>query len=198
MIVIVIFTTITFASRPDFRIHTGISKPFAPTIFKEGWTTSANVGVGISKKILNHTSVYLDMMYNHFTINNNSFIENQGFDPLYSNLDGDNWFILTGNIGLKKDYPMINNPKLIPFFTGSFGILKSSRDRMRLISSSDSDSEYTESIIEKIDETAFSFYLGLGFDVNMEKSKLFVEIGLVTGLTEEKTSYLPIKVGISF
>ncbi len=176
-----------------FSIHTGISKPVAPKSFLNSYRAGANFGIGIGKKIFSNFTLYGNICYNEFTFDQIGFKKTLESPDEVVTVEGGGASILNFLVKTRFTFPHKSDNQGISYVYGSLGINRVSEKQLIVICS-----EF-DKIISRKSENVIGTEFGLGIEILLKNTNLFIELGLNLSFTKDKeTTFLPIKFGIRF
>jgi opacity protein-like surface antigen len=174
-------------------INTGFSIPSAPNEFSDYWKTGFNIGGGIGFPIIRNLRFQVDLEYNSFAFDEDTFIDDLSYGGTGISISGGTASILTAAVNLKALIPTGSYSKT-PYLIGgvSFFALSISDGTVRY-------EQYTRTIGGDSDP-AIGLSLGAGISFVMNPNmNIFIEARYGIGFTEdEDTQYIPFKVGLEF
>jgi opacity protein-like surface antigen len=174
-------------------INTGFSIPTAPDEFSDYWKTGFNIGGGIGFPIIRNLRFQVDLEYNSFAFDEDTFIDDLSYGGTGISISGGTASILTAAVNLKALIPTGSYSKT-PYLIGgvSFFALSISDGTVRY-------EQYTRTIGGDSDP-AIGLSLGAGISFVMNPNmNIFIEARYGIGFTEdEDTQYIPFKVGLEF
>lgn len=191
-------TTLFAGNRPNFYIHTGISKPMAgPDDFKDSYRTGVNFGVMVGKQLASKFEVVGTVSLHSFTFSMKDFKDlrpEENIDDFV--IDGKSSNTLTAFVHAKLLMPTKPGSKTLSYFFAGPGLLYThTSDVTGLGTATDGSEDFT---IPGRSETVPGVHGGLGVEINIEDTTLFVELGIVAGFTKSETTlFVPLKIGVA-
>lgn len=185
------------AELPNFYIHTGVSRPAAPTDFKETYRTGVNVGLAVGKQLTNFLECDVHFAYHGTTFDVNSF--RGTLDPETSEsyiFDGSPTHIISTMLRAKLLMSTTEGSSMRSYFYAGGGVMyRNTKDINALATKVDAPPYST---VPGTQETVFGACGGLGIEYRIETTVLFLELGILVGMTEgDATVILPLKFGIA-
>ncbi len=191
-------TTLFARSRPNFYIHTGISRPLAgPDDFKDSYRTGVNFGVMVGKQVASKFEVVGAVALHNFTFSMKDFKElrpEQNIEDFV--IDGKSSNTITAFVHGKLLMPTKPGSKTLSYFFAGPGLFYThTSDVVALGTAIDGSEDFT---IPARSETVPSLSGGLGIEINIENTTLFIELGIMAGFTKtETTLFIPLKFGVA-
>lgn len=178
-------------NHPSFYIHTGLSGTAYPEKYREYWTTGVNVGAGIGKQFSSLFEGYGGLLFNYFTLDRNGIESTLPSANEFTVINGEPTSILQFFAKAKLNFPRNSNDKIIPYLYGSIGLFRLNEKDITITQ------EKSDSVILGNSQNTFGGEMGMGFDIKMEDTILFIEIGADLGLVKQQNRiFLPLKVGV--
>jgi opacity protein-like surface antigen len=167
-----------------------MSLPSAPSEFKDRWKPGFGGGFGAGLQVTPWVTVVGHIDGNFFSADDETFVSDLGLDSY----DGGSMSIGHAWVGGRAhvSYP---DPevKFMPYLTGGVGLIRTKTNTQTFVSGG------TTTRIVTFTDIAFAASAGFGVDYQMfERSRIFVDVQAVLGLTEDDTLYFPIRLGFSF
>jgi len=171
-------------------VNAGIGIPFKPDDFSKLWKTGFGVGGGLDIPIVDWIDFTAGIDYNSFSLNEKKFIESQGWSSAEVEVAGGTVSVLTVMAGAKVK--LISIPKKFSaYVSGTVGYLNFSTEDLGVRGSS------VAGTLASNEESAFSAAAGGGVEMPFTKDlTLYLEGRYVLGTVEDRTFYLPIRLGL--
>ncbi|NQT27339.1 hypothetical protein HQ585_18440 [candidate division KSB1 bacterium] len=197
LIILLGFNLAGAAELPNIYIYTGVTRPVAPTDFKDIYRTGVNVGIAAGKTLTNFLECDLHFSYHGTTFDVNSF--RNTLDPETSEqyvIDGGPTHMLSTMLRAKLSMPSPEGSAMRSYFYAGAGmVIQNSKDITVLGPEIDGSLDF---MVPGGKETVPGICGGLGIEYHIETTTLFLELGLISGFTEgEATVVLPFKFGIA-
>lgn len=186
--------TLLAGGRPNFYIHSGISKPLAgPDEFKNSYRTGVNFGVMVGKQVASKLEVVADVALHNCTFAPDNFETTRTEENLDEFIiEGEPANVVTAFIKAKWLVPAKSNSKALSYFFAGPGLFYFSTQNIMGIGPTE------DFAIPGRSETTLGICGGLGFEYTVESTTLFLELGIAAGLTKNETTFLlPLKFGIA-
>lgn len=181
---------------PNFYIHTGITRPMAgPDEFKSSYRTGVNFGVMAGKQLASKFEVVGALAVHSMTFAVNEFRDTrmeENIDDFV--IDGEPSTVLTAFAKAKLIMPAQNNKKAISYLFAGPGLFYVNKKAVTGMGPTQEE----DFALAGGSETVLGICGGLGFEYTIETTTLFLELGVMAGLTNgESTITLPLKFGIA-
>lgn len=185
------------AELPNFYVHTGVSRPLAPTEFKDSYRTGVNVGAAAGKELAKWLELDAHFAYHGATFDVNDY--RSTLDPETSDdyvIDGGPSHMISTMIRARLTMPSPEGSAMRSYFYAGGGLTHHrSKDINVLGPEVDGSLDY---VVPGTSETVPGVCGGIGIEYSVETTTLFLELGLLGAFTEgEATLLLPLKFGVA-
>lgn len=177
-----------------FSVQTGIAKPLSPENFSQSYRTGGIFGVAVGKQLNSYLVLQGALNFNDFTFDNSGYEKTLNIpQENIESVDGGGASILSLLGKMKLYYPTKPRGNAKSYFYGAIGVNRLAEKKVSVLIIDES------LVFPKNTQTVLATEFGLGVDIHIENTILFIEIGANIGFTEDKsTTILPLKLGLSF
>jgi hypothetical protein len=189
-------TALFGGSRPNFYIHTGISRPLVgPDEFKDSYRTGVNFGVMVGKQLASKFELVGELAIHNCTFSSDKYANTRTEENIDEfTITGDPATVIAAFAKAKWIIPAKGSDKAISYFYAGPGLFYMSTQDVVGIGPTEAE-DFT---VPGRSETVLGICGGLGFEYTIETTTLFLELGIAGGLTKDETTFLlPLKFGIA-
>jgi hypothetical protein len=191
LLILSLFTTATFSQEIELNVFTGFVAPSPSNDLSNERNSGVIVGAGVAKIISPRFALSAKVQYSNLPLNRNGMFDSRDLPPETTLLEGNALTMLSIAVQPKLMFPSTNAVASYLFISPKFNMLY--EDDI-LISTTDDDI-----VLERENEKFFSVETGIGLDIEIEKTKLFVETGIDYSFrTFENSILVPIRLGVIF
>ncbi len=176
-----------------FLLHTGLSRPLGPDSFSSSRTSGINLGLGYSHIISDRIVNSVIIQYQTFTLDRRDVERDETHSNDVISIDSKPASILSAALKGQLTFPGGENSRTLSYLYLACGYYYLNEPNITVV--------YPERdhIIDGRQQHTIGIDAGLGVDINIENTILFIELGINMGLTRKgKTATLPLKLGLKF
>lgn len=185
------------AEIPNIYLHTGVSRPLAPTEFKDSYRTGVNVGVAAGWQITTFLECDMHVSYHSTTFDASNY--RNTLDPETADeyvIDGGPTHLIGAMIRAKLWMPSPERSAMRSYFYAGGGLAYHSSSDIEVLGP---DEQGSQDYVEPgTSGTVPGACGGLGLEYSIETTTLFLELGVFGAFTEgDATMVLPLKFGVA-
>jgi len=189
LIVMSLFATAAFSQGTQVNVFTGFASPTLSDELSDERNMGVIVGAGIEKQFFPRFAVGVKTQYTNLPLNRNGLFDSMDLPAETTLVEGD----------ALSMFSVALQPKLIFPSTGAIVSYLFASPKFNMISEGNIEVSTTDDdiVLERDNENFFSIESGIGLDIEIEKTKLFVETGIDYSFRSSENSILvPIRLGV--
>jgi len=195
---IILILTILFSisyTKPIYKVGIGTFNIVSPDTLRNGYSSGVLISGSAGKHILTNLDAFINFEFARTPITARDYLEFLNLAPEKSLLTGGDYINII-NIGasFEKIVPFNDEANVLPYIIAGAGLHKTSSDDIKIFADSNNVID-----IKSVNTTSFYIHFGLGANLLLENTNLFLDINFYYLKTKDNNiSFVPIKVGLKF
>lgn len=188
---VLLFSTANAKSNLGIKIYTGFTNPSFSNELDNERTVGAIVGVGLDRQINRRLSIGTSFQYSNMQIDNNGIISSLNLPSESTLVNGNVLQVFSFSANASLAFPGKNESPALSYIYLS--------PKLNMWHENDIVVETSEKniVFEKSNQNIFALEAGIGLEIRLEQTILFVEVGAETNfLSSQKALITPIRLGV--